>query len=348
MGEIEIMAFLAESNFNFQSHRNSLRNIPTPPASIDNNHDNMIEGNNNNDINNNGDNNGNDISHENLNIPQVNNTAPTVSTPMNFYVERNNHEDEYNNNSSNFLTPARYEDEHEETNSTIEPTIEFESVQNSPIDYSTKVKVEEFQESDRIDYIQMKFKKRKLSFYQNNDNSSLSSCATPEPAEPSFESTPKKLKLGQVELQMELKTWKGESIYSGLPQVAMNELDKILKESHKSKIIVIKKINEENPINYEYNPKKSRTRVNYEDPLIAENRTKNNIASRKSRHRKKYNTTINEYSVDYDIDENHILEKQIEWLKSLINNQEQKFIDKNSSSNYEDDLIKMRSKFGLK
>lgn len=223
-----------------------------------------------------------------------------------------------------------------------------EPEQDEPIDYSTKSKkTDTYQELERIDFIGMKFKTKKLPCYNKTETeSSKSSTHSEQFTIPEvIQKTPqRKTNISPVEMQDDIQNWKGDSIFSNLSQTVMSEFDKMLKESYKTKSEVIKKLHEESPINYDYNHKKSRTRVDYSDDFIRDSRTKNNLASRKSRHRKKFNLTINEYSVDYDHDENGLMENQIQWLKNLIGGLEKEFVKTSSS----DDLEALRHRFGLK
>lgn len=130
--------------------------------------------------------------------------------------------------------------------------------------------------------------------------------------------------------------WVGDSIYGKLPEQVMLEYDDLLKVSHCLKTSVINQMNVAFPVNYDYNPKKSRSRVKYTDVQLALNRDQNNMASRRSRQRKKYQTQIIQYSVDYDQDENFLLEKQQVWLQAVVSNLEEKTItspDGNESIN---------------
>lgn len=143
-----------------------------------------------------------------------------------------------------------------------------------------------------------------------------------------------------------LQNWLGCSIYFGLPEVVMNEYDKMLRDSHSLKRDVLEALNQEFPVNYEYNPKKSRIRTNYSDPQIAGDRTKNNIASRRSRQRKKFQNQVLQHSLDYDLDENYLLAKQEEWLFGIVTNMEEKFIENNQ--NCSNKLRRLRSQCGFK
>lgn len=121
----------------------------------------------------------------------------------------------------------------------------------------------------------------------------------------------------EVEQRAEYE-WEGKSIYHKMPTLAIGEYDKVLRNSHVLKVKVLEMLNSENSTNYEYNKNKSRLRASYENPKDTFGRCKNNVASRRSRQRKKYTTTLTQCSLDYDMDENFFLDKQGEWLKTLI------------------------------
>jgi hypothetical protein len=149
----------------------------------------------------------------------------------------------------------------------------------------------------------------------------------------------------QLKPSNKTKNWSGISIYNNLPDIVMSEYDRILRESHKMKIEVITELNEEFPVSYDYNPKKSRIRTNYSDPIVADDRTKNNIASRRSRQRKKFLNHVLQYSVDYDNDENALLTKQEKWLRGIITSLENKIIAKNSKD--DEKVFKLRRQCGF-
>lgn len=117
-----------------------------------------------------------------------------------------------------------------------------------------------------------------------------------------------------------------------MPERAMTEFDKLLRDAHSLKVKVIRMLNDEYPVSYDYNPKKSRIRTNYADPQIADDRTRNNIASRRSRQRKKFQFQVMQYSVDYDEDENEVCQKQLAWLTGMILNMEQHYICENGET----------------
>lgn len=151
----------------------------------------------------------------------------------------------------------------------------------------------------------------------------------------------------RLKASQKLSDWCGNSIYANMPDVAMLEYDKILRESHAMKSEVIEKLHSVTPINYDYNPNKSRIRTNYEDPSIAEGRTKNNIASRRSRQRKKFQQQIVQYSVDYEQDENFLLQKEEKWLRAIIENLEEKFLAKEGEERGREEIGKLRKQCGF-
>ncbi|CAG9802936.1 unnamed protein product [Chironomus riparius] len=152
-------------------------------------------------------------------------------------------------------------------------------------------------------------------------------------------------RLPPLKLSSRTRLWKGYSVYNNLPEIVMTEYDRILRESHTMKLEVIDELNHAFPVNYEYNPKKSRIRTNYSDPHIADDRTRNNLASRRSRQRKKFLNHIHQYSVEFDQDENLLLNKQENWLREVIANLENKII----ASNLNDDIkiYKLRKQCGF-
>lgn len=151
--------------------------------------------------------------------------------------------------------------------------------------------------------------------------------------------------LPKLKLSSKSTLWRGSSIYNNLPEIVKCEFDKILRESHSIKREVIDKLNHEFPVNYEYNPKKSRIRTNYSDTQVAADRTKNNVASRRSRQRKKFLTHVHSYSLDYDVDENFLLKKQERWLGAMIGSLENKILS--STPEREEELYKLRTQCGF-
>jgi hypothetical protein len=170
---------------------------------------------------------------------------------------------------------------------------------------------EKFQVKDRCEFINM------------NQKPSTSASSSQE-SESDQENIYDNNQLPKLSTASKITNWCGSSIYNNLPELVMTEYDKILRESHQLKVEVVETLNSEFPVSYDYNPKKSRIRTNYNDPQIADDRTKNNIASRRSRQRKKFHMTMIQYSVDYDADENFLMEKQQKWLQGMIGNLEKR------------------------
>lgn len=194
-----------------------------------------------------------------------------------------------------------------------------------PIDYTKASKKQEnFQINDRCEFIKLK------------DAPKNKAPPTPASSSPDSDSDQENLfnnsQLSKLVAASKIKNWCGSSIYNNLPELVMTEYDKMLRDSHNLKVEVVKALNTEFPVSYDYNPKKSRIRTNYNDPRIADDRTRNNIASRRSRQRKKFQVQMIQYSVDYDLDENFLLSKQEKWLKGIISNLEQKILTNGDDS----------------
>lgn len=209
--------------------------------------------------------------------------------------------------SSKFPTPT----------STPEPDETSEDM--TPIDYTkASKKHEDFKIDDRCQFIKLK------------DAPKGKAPPTPASSSPDSDSDQENVysnsQLEKLVPCSKIDKWCGSSIYNNLPELVMTEYDKMLRESHNLKVEVVKALNNEFPVSYDYNPKKSRIRTNYNDPQIADDRTRNNIASRRSRQRKKFQVQMIQYSVDYDLDENFLLAKQEKWLRGIISNLEQKIL----------------------
>lgn len=211
--------------------------------------------------------------------------------------------------------------------------------EDSPIDYRKAAKkAEEFKMKDRSQFIKF------------NDDHKNKAPSTPSTSSPDSDSDQENLfdnqQLSKLVSVSKIRNWRGSSIYNNLPELVMTEYDKMLRESHTLKVEVIDAMNTQFPVSYDYNPKKSRIRTNYSDPQIADDRTRNNIASRRSRQRKKFQTQMIQYSVDYDVDENFLLEKQEKWLKGIIASLEQKIMT-NKESDGVPKLKKLRKQCGF-
>lgn len=200
-----------------------------------------------------------------------------------------------------------------------------------PDDY-TKAPMKTITYLDRSQYIKLKDQMPPTP-QSNHSDSDIESIADPSA-------------LKRLSYASKINSWAGSSIYNNLPELVMTEYDKMLRESHDLKVETIRGLNIEMPVSYDYNPKKSRIRTNYSDPQIADDRTRNNIASRRSRQRKKFQVQMIQYSVDYDLDDNFLLAKQEKWLMGIIANLEQKIT---AGDKVEDiaELKKLRKRCGF-
>jgi hypothetical protein len=197
-----------------------------------------------------------------------------------------------------------------------------------------KKKTKNFHIEDRCNFIKLK-----------NEQQSRKTLMTPTSSIHESDSDHDAVDSRMPQLRAKARTWQGVSIYNQLPDIVMSEYDRILRDSHTMKIEVIAELNEEFPVSYDYNPKKSRIRTNYSDPIVADDRTKNNIASRRSRQRKKFLNHVLQYSVDFDVDENGLLSKQEKWLRGIIASLENKIVGKNSTD--DEKIHKLRRQCGF-
>lgn len=224
--------------------------------------------------------------------------------------------------------------------STPEPKLSLISSDEEESDDYKKMQSKEFHFEDRCNFINLK---------DNEQNRKLlmmtpTSMAHESDRDSDHEHADQKSHLPKLVTQAKLKLWPGSSIYQNIPEIVMSEYDKILRESHDIKHRVVDKLNHAFPISYDYNQKKSRIRADYNDPQIADDRTKNNIASRRSRQRKKFLNHIHQYAVDYDHDENFLLKKQETWLRLIIAGLENE-IAKNPER--KEELFRLRKQCGF-
>lgn len=95
----------------------------------------------------------------------------------------------------------------------------------------------------------------------------------------------------------------------------------------------------------EYNPNKSRLRKQYNDPAQAEDRARNNLASRRSRYKKKIAAQVLSLNLDFEKEENRKLFKQETWMATIISELEEKLLQ----SGFEPIVIKnLRFECGFK
>lgn len=131
----------------------------------------------------------------------------------------------------------------------------------------------------------------------------------------------------------------------GLNPAVLMEFDKIERESVHMKENFTRQKMEECPIDYEYNPNKSRLRKQYNDPAQAEDRARNNLASRRSRYKKKIAAQLLSLNLDFEKEENRKLFKQETWMTTIIAELEEKLLQRG----FEPVVIKnLRFKCGFK
>ncbi|XP_049538092.1 uncharacterized protein LOC125952583 [Anopheles darlingi] len=116
-----------------------------------------------------------------------------------------------------------------------------------------------------------------------------------------------------------IQAWtRGSDITAGLPENVKIELHNILQTSLYNKECYTKEKMAEFPMDVGYHPNKSRLRKEYSNDAEAADRAKNNLASRRSRHKKKMVTQLMNISLEYDRQENRQLFMQERWLTNLI------------------------------
>lgn len=131
----------------------------------------------------------------------------------------------------------------------------------------------------------------------------------------------------------------------GLNASILTEFEKIERESVHMKESYTRQKMDECPIDYEYNPNKSRLRKQYNDPAQAEDRARNNLASRRSRYKKKIAAQLLSLNLDFEKEENRKLFKQETWMTNIIAELEEKLLQ----SGFETNVIKnLRNECGFK
>ncbi|XP_052864413.1 uncharacterized protein LOC128271022 [Anopheles cruzii] len=126
-----------------------------------------------------------------------------------------------------------------------------------------------------------------------------------------------------------IQAWtRGNDISAGLPPRVKLELQNILQMSLFNKECYTKEKMTEFPMEVGYHPNKSRLRKEYQNDLEAADRAKNNLASRRSRHKKKMVNQLMNISLEFDRSENRHLYLQERWLTSLIYDLEDKAMQK--------------------
>lgn len=214
-------------------------------------------------------------------------------------------------------------------------------VQDEPIDYS--IKSREFDVVKRSDYIGLNSHQRKRKSIAPMKAVIIDDLYLRSPS-PLLQ-TPRKKILPVVGSHPMLMSWKGESIYENLPQLCIGQFNKILISSFNLKVKVLTKLNQVSPVKYDYNEKKSMIRTSYDDEQIALDRIKNNIASRRSRHRKKFKNNVKHNAVNFDKEETLGIDAQIENMKRFITDLEQEIFNTDESSL--EKIMDLRAKCGL-
>lgn len=142
-----------------------------------------------------------------------------------------------------------------------------------------------------------------------------------------------------------LPQWTNGDPRENLPPQVLYEFDRIVRDSSFVKEEFVKRKTTEFPIDTEYNPKKSRLRKEYANAEEAAGRAKNNLASRRSRYKKKVQTQLMNLSLAFDKDENRDLYLQEKWLKEMIADLEGKLLERNFDM---DKLREIRASCGFK
>ncbi len=160
----------------------------------------------------------------------------------------------------------------------------------------------------------------------------------------SFEKEEEEKELGEVRVARSVGLWVGKSIFENLPEAVREEFNSVLLESHAMKVRLVSELHKKSPMSYEYNEKKSRVRSNYKDERVAAGRTRNNLASRRSRQRKKFEVQTAEFEVLCDEDENNQLVMTAERIERKAKSFEKKFLARGGSV---EQLLALRKKCGL-
>lgn len=142
-----------------------------------------------------------------------------------------------------------------------------------------------------------------------------------------------------------LPQWTNGDPRENLPPQVLFEFDRLMRDSSFVKEEFVKQKTAEFPIDTEYNPKKSRLRKEYANAEEAAGRAKNNLASRRSRYKKKVQTQLMNLSLAFDKDENRDLYLQEKWLNEIIGDLEGKLLGRNFDM---DKLREIRATCGFK
>lgn len=147
-----------------------------------------------------------------------------------------------------------------------------------------------------------------------------------------------------VNYNSNIESWMGESINSNLPLEVLDQLDLMVKEGFKNKNELIDLMNRKVPKDYAYNPNKSHIVLDYDKITLMVIRLLNNVASRRSRYRKKFANHIKLHCLKIDMDENFLLYKQQCYLQDMVRKMENKMLNVVMDYNT---MLTMRSRCGL-
>lgn len=148
----------------------------------------------------------------------------------------------------------------------------------------------------------------------------------------------------KVDFQPLFQQWVGCGIYHQMPKCVLKIFDTMMREGYKIKNELLDLMNRICPDKYEYNPNKSHIILDYDKITIMVIRTLNNVASRRSRHRKKFVNQIKKNCLKIDINESVLLRKQEDHLQELVQKLEGKVLDSNIDHFT---LLAMRESCGL-
>lgn len=125
-----------------------------------------------------------------------------------------------------------------------------------------------------------------------------------------------------------VRPWRqGSSLGDGLPALVRTEMKKIVELSILKKEQYTETKMVEFPMEFGFNPNKSRIRKECSDPADIRDRERNNEASRRSRHKKKIMTQILSIGLEFDRNENRQLFLQDRWLSDTICELEEKALN---------------------
>lgn len=147
-----------------------------------------------------------------------------------------------------------------------------------------------------------------------------------------------------VNFKSSILSFMGESIYNQVPTDVFSHLDELLRQGFKIKNELIDLLNRIVPEDYAYNPNKSHIVLDYDKITLMVIRLLNNVASRRSRYRKKFSNHVKLNCLKIDMDENILLHKQQCSLQDIIRKMECKML--NVVMNH-DTMLAFRDKCGL-